>query len=113
MHDKLMYIPNFGKQHNLTSPLLETVWSVYEVAPKVLGSIGKIKNPFPNVDAHSGALLNYFGIKNPDFYTVLFGASRTIGVLIQQIWDRATLQPITRPKSVTLDYIKTQIKNSK
>jgi citrate synthase len=104
---------NFGKQHNLTSPLLETVWSVYEVAPKVLGSIGKIKNPFPNVDAHSGALLNYFGIKNPDFYTVLFGASRTIGVLIQQIWDRATMQPITRPKSVTLDYIKTQIKNSK
>ena len=42
-----------------------------------------MKNPWPNVDAHSGVLLQYYGIKEENFYTVLFGVSRAIGVLSQ------------------------------
>ena len=42
-----------------------------------------MKNPWPNVDAHSGVLLQYYGITEMNFYTVLFGVSRAIGVLSQ------------------------------
>lgn len=41
----------------------------------------QVKNPWPNVDAHSGVLLQYYGIKEARFYTVLFGVSRALGVL--------------------------------
>lgn len=43
----------------------------------------QVKNPWPNVDAHSGVLLQYYGITESNFYTVLFGVSRAIGVLSQ------------------------------
>jgi citrate synthase len=43
----------------------------------------QVKNPWPNVDAHSGVLLQYYGIKEARFYTVLFGVSRALGVLSQ------------------------------
>jgi citrate synthase len=43
----------------------------------------QVKNPWPNVDAHSGVLLQYYGMKEANFYTVLFGVSRAIGVLSQ------------------------------
>ena len=45
--------------------------------------LAQVKNPWPNVDAHSGVLLQYYGIKEENFYTVLFGVSRAIGVLSQ------------------------------
>ena len=48
-----------------------------------LGGRAQVKNPWPNVDAHSGVLLQYYGIKEENFYTVLFGVSRAIGVLSQ------------------------------
>lgn len=43
----------------------------------------QVKNPWPNVDAHSGVLLQYYGMTESNFYTVLFGVSRAIGVLSQ------------------------------
>ena len=52
-----------------------------------------MKNPWPNVDAHSGVLLQYYGIKEENFYTVLFGVSRAIGVLSQVTPCRG--QPLT------------------
>jgi citrate synthase len=100
---------DFAKKHNLNSDLLQAVWGLYEVAPNILGQIGKIKNPFPNVDAHSGAMLDYFGFKNSEFYTVLFGASRALGIMAQQVCDRAFGHPLHRPKSVTSDWIKENI----
>lgn len=45
--------------------------------------LSQIKNPWPNVDAHSGVLLQYYNIKEEGFYTVLFGVSRALGVLSQ------------------------------
>jgi len=57
------------------------VWKLFEVVPPILDSLGKVKNPWPNVDAHSGALLVHFGLKEYTYYTVLFGVSRALGVL--------------------------------
>lgn len=96
----------FGKTHCPNDTLVQTVWNVYEVAPGILGESGKIKNPFPNVDAHSGALLKHFGMVEEEFFTVLFGVSRALGVLAGLCWDRATGSPIERPKSVTTQSLK-------
>ncbi len=96
----------FGKKHLPDDPLVKTVWNIYEAVPPVLQSLGKIKNPWPNVDAHSGALLVHFGLVEYEFYTVLFGVSRSLGVLASLCWDRALGYPLERPKSVTTDSVK-------
>ncbi|MBC7828197.1 MAG: citrate (Si)-synthase, eukaryotic [Chitinophagaceae bacterium] len=96
----------FGRKHMPDDPLVQTVWNIYEVVPPILQSLGKIKNPWPNVDAHSGALLVHYGLKEYEFYTVLFGVSRSLGVLASLIWDRALGFPIERPKSVTTEEVK-------
>ena len=96
----------FGKTHCSDDPLVQTVWNIYDVAPGILGETGKIKNPWPNVDAHSGALLKHYGLIEEDFYTVLFGVSRSLGVLASLCWDRALGLPLERPKSVTTEYLK-------
>lgn len=88
----------------------EIVQMVYEVAPPILEGTGKIKNPWPNVDAHSGALLVHYGMHEYDFYTVLFGVSRALGVMASLLWDRATGSPIERPGSVTTEWIQKKIK---
>ncbi len=81
--------------------LCEIVQMIYEVAPPILQATGKIKNPWPNVDAHSGVLLIHYGIVEYDYYTVLFGVSRALGVLASLIWDRVLGFPIERPGSTT------------
>ena len=96
----------FAKRHCPDDPTVQTVWNVYEVAPPILEGTGKIKNPWPNVDAHSGALLKHYGLVEEDFYTVLFGVSRALGVLASLCWDRALGFPIERPKSVTTEWVK-------
>jgi citrate synthase len=78
------------------------VSQLYDVVPPVLLATGKVKNPWPNVDAHSGVLLQHYGITEEGFYTVLFGVSRALGVLAQGTWSRALGLPIERPKSVTM-----------
>jgi citrate synthase len=99
----------FAKVHCADDPTVKTVWNVYEVAPDILESTGKIKNPWPNVDAHSGALLKHYGLVEEDFYTVLFGVSRALGVLASLCWDRALGFPLERPKSMTTEWIKSYI----
>jgi len=96
----------FGKKHMPDDKLVNTVWNIYEVVPPILQSLGKIKNPWPNVDAHSGALLVHYGMVEYEYYTVLFAVSRALGVLSSLIWDRALGFPIERPKSVTTDLVK-------
>ena len=100
----------FGKKHMPDDPLVQTVWNVYEAVPPILSSIAKIKNPWPNVDAHSGALLVHYGMVEYEFYTVLFGVSRALGVLASLCWDRAFGFPLERPKSVTNDLVKKWLK---
>eukprot|EP00887_Chlorella_sp_A99_P005898 scaffold1.g5898.t1 len=92
----------FAQKHFPDYPLFRLVSLLYDVVPDVLTQTGKVKNPWPNVDAHSGVLLQYYGITEDSFYTVLFGVSRAIGVLCQGIWSRALGLPIERPKSLTV-----------
>ena len=100
----------FGKKHMPEDPLVNTIWNVYDTVPEILGSIAKIKNPWPNVDAHSGALLVHYGMKEYEFYTVLFGVSRALGVLASLCWDRALGLPLERPKSITTELVKKWLK---
>jgi citrate synthase len=96
----------FGKKHMPDSPLVNIVWNIYDVVPPILQSLGKVKNPWPNVDAHSGALLVHYGMVEYEFYTVLFGVSRAMGVLASLCWDRILGLPLERPKSVTTELVK-------
>lgn len=82
---------------------------LYEIVPKVLMEQGRATNPWPNVDAHSGCLLVHYGLVEYEFYTVLFGVSRAMGVLASLIWDRALGLPLERPKSVTTAWIRQQV----
>lgn len=100
----------FAKKYMPNDPLVQTVWKIYETVPPILQSLGKIKNPWPNVDAHSGALLSHFGMKEYEYYTVLFGVSRALGVLSALCWSRALGFPLERPKSVTTDNVKAWLK---
>jgi citrate synthase len=100
----------FGKKHMPDDKLVQTVWNIYEAVPPILQSLGKIKNPWPNVDAHSGALLVHFGLVEFEYYTVLFGVSRALGVMASLIWSRALGFPIERPKSVTTELVKKWLK---
>jgi citrate synthase len=96
----------FGKKHMPDDDLLNIVWNIYEVVPPILQSLGKVKNPWPNVDAHSGALLVHYGLVEYEFYTVLFGVSRALGVMASLCWDRVLALPLERPKSVTTQSVK-------
>jgi citrate synthase len=100
----------FGKKHMPDDPLVQLVWNIYDEVPPILKSLGKVKNPWPNVDAHSGALLVHYGLVEYEFYTVLFGVSRALGVLASLIWDRALQMPLERPKSVTTEQVKRWLK---
>jgi len=103
----------FAKTYMPDDELVNIVWNIYEVAPPILESTGKIKNPWPNVDAHSGALLLHYGLNEYDFYTVLFGVSRALGVMASMLWDRALGSPIERPKSVTYEWLKKTVEAKK
>jgi citrate synthase len=91
---------NFGKQHMPDDPVFATVSRLYDVVPEVLKQVEKISNPWPNVDAGSGALLYHFGLKEFSYYTVLFSVSRAMGMGAQAVVSRGYGLPITRPKSL-------------
>ncbi|MBL7927512.1 MAG: citrate (Si)-synthase, eukaryotic [Bacteroidia bacterium] len=99
----------FAKRYMADDELFKIVQLLYDVTPEILKATGKIKNPWPNVDAHSGILLTHYGLVEYDFYTVLFGVSRAIGVLTSLLWDRALGSPIERPSSVTTEWIKNAV----
>ncbi|KDQ53211.1 hypothetical protein JAAARDRAFT_72714 [Jaapia argillacea MUCL 33604] len=96
----------FALKHLPEDKLFKLVGQVYEIVPGVLLEAGKAKNPWPNVDAHSGVLLTHYGLNQMQFYTVLFGISRAFGVAAQLIWDRALGAPLERPKSYSSEIIK-------
>lgn len=96
----------FARKHLPNDELVKIVWTVYETVPPILQDLGKVKNPWPNVDAHSGALLVHYGMVEYEFYTVLFGVSRALGVLASLCWDRALGLSLERPKSVTTEWMK-------
>lgn len=96
----------FAEDHIPDNDLVKIVWKIFDVVPPILTSLGKVKNPWPNVDAHSGALLMHYGLKEHNYYTVLFAVSRALGVLAAQCWARALSLPLERPKSVTTQWVR-------
>jgi len=98
----------FGKKYMPDDAVFQIVEKLYNVVPGVLKEHGKAKNPWPNVDAGSGALLYHYGLKEFDYYTVLFAVSRSMGLLSQMILNRAMGTAITRPKSVGTKWMKEQ-----
>ncbi len=99
----------FGEQVCPQDEIFRIVDRVFAIVPGVLREQGKAKDPWPNVDAVSGALLYHFGLTEFDYYTVLFGVSRALGMCAQLIINRALGTPITRPKSVSTDWIKATV----
>ena len=97
---------SFGKDHIVNDEIFSIVEKLYEVVPPVLKEHGKAKNPWPNVDAVSGSLLYYYGLKEFNYYTVLFSISRAMGIIAQMVINRAMGVPIMRPKSITTEWIK-------
>ena len=91
----------FGMKHFPEDDIFKLAALVYDVVPRVLQEQGKAKDPWPNVDAISGALQYHYGVREFDFYTVMFGVSRILGVSANLVWARALGQPIERPKSLT------------
>jgi len=91
----------FCLKHLPDDPIFKFVDGLYKVVPPILEEQGKAKNPWPNVDAQSGVIQWYYGLREYDFYTVLFGIGRALGVASNIVWDRALGYPIERPKSVT------------
>jgi citrate synthase len=102
---------DFALKHLPDDPLFHLVSTLYEVVPEILRKHGKAKNPWPNVDAHSGVLLAHFGITEYTYYTVLFGVSRALGTLASLCWDRALGMPLERPKSITTEWVKSFVRN--
>lgn len=92
---------DFAKRYLADDPNFQLVKLVYEILPGVLAKSGKVKNPWPNVDAINGALQYHFGVTHFEFYTVLFGVSRILGLTSHAVWSRALGKPIERPKSLT------------
>lgn len=96
----------FGARVCADDPYFQIVDKVFNVIPGVLKEHGKAKDPWPNVDAASGCLLYHFGMTEFEYYTVLFGVSRAMGMCSQLIVSRALGEAIERPKSVTTDWVK-------
>ncbi|CAF0863387.1 unnamed protein product [Didymodactylos carnosus] len=94
---------DFALKHLPNDSMFKIVSQLYKIVPPILLEGGKVKNPWPNVDAHSGVLLQHHGMKEMNYYTVLFGVSRALGVLAQMIWSRALGFPLERPKSMSTD----------
>ncbi len=95
----------FALKHMPDDPIFKYVDLMYQVVPPILQQLGKVKNPWPNVDAHSGCIQWHYGVREYDFYTVLFGIGRALGVTSNIIWDRGLGYQIERPKSITTDML--------
>ncbi len=100
----------FAEDYIKNDDYVNIVWQLFRVVPDILGALGKVKNPWPNVDAHSGAILVHYGMKEYSFYTVLFGVSRALGVLANSCWSRALGFPLERPKSHTFEKMQQIVK---
>ena len=103
----------FAKKHFPDDELLKLAQLTLDVVPSVLKEQGKAKSPAPNVDAISGTLQYYYGVREFDFYTVLFGVGRALGVTANYVWARALGMPIERPKSLTTAMLEAEVAKAK
>merc|ERR1719201_1438326 len=95
----------FAQENFPDDELFKLAKVCYQAIPPVLQATGKVKNPWPNVDALSGCCMAYYGLTQEDYYTVIFAVSRSLGCMSNLVWSRVMGLPIERPKSVTLDWL--------
>ena len=93
----------YVKKHYSNHPLVKIALLLRTEGSKVLSENPKIADPHPNVDAISGTLLTAAGFGYPEYYTVLFGLSRAVGIAVQIVYERCEARegkglPIVRPK---------------
>lgn len=89
------------EKQGISEEIVNLVKTLYKIVPAILKKQGKATNVNPNVDAITGAVLHSKGIVEDNFYTVLFGVSRLIGVSAQYIVDKALLMPLERPATLS------------
>jgi citrate synthase len=83
-------------------PIFRLAVTLRKVGSEILVKKGKAADPYPNVDAVSGSLLSACGLEDENYYTVLFGLSRCVGIAGQIVWERKEARggkgiPIVRP----------------
>jgi len=103
----------FSQKHLPDDKLFKYVDLLYKVVPGILKEQGKAKNPWPNVDAQSGIIQWHYGVNKYEFYTVLFGIGRAIGICANIIWDRALGYHLERPKSLTTEMLEDIVEKQK
>ena len=94
---------DYAQNHFSNHPLVKVAIHLREKVPTILKENPKISNPYPNVDAISGALLTAAGFPYSKYYTVLFALARSVGIAIQISYERLQARegngtPIIRPK---------------
>lgn len=85
------------------NPLVKMALLLRREGTKILQENSKISDPYPNVDAISGILLSAAGFPYPDYFTILFGMARVVGISRQIVYERLEARegkgtPIVRPK---------------
>src|SRR5690606_27549564 len=77
-----------GEKIAANDPIFRLTVTLRKVGSEILKQQGKAACPYPNVDAVSGALLSACGLTDENFYTVLFGMSRCVGIAGQIVYER-------------------------
>eukprot|EP01015_Nassula_variabilis_P006545 TRINITY_DN1499_c0_g1_i4.p1 TRINITY_DN1499_c0_g1~~TRINITY_DN1499_c0_g1_i4.p1 ORF type:complete len:342 (+),score=53.94 TRINITY_DN1499_c0_g1_i4:67-1092(+) len=108
---RFIHQKRFAQKYIKNDPLVNLVHKFEEIVPPILQELGKVKNPFPNVDAHSGVLLYHYGFLEFEYYTVIFAVSRALGCLSNLVWARALNLPLERPNSIDLNWVKKNLDN--
>ena len=93
---------DYAKKHFAGHPLIKLVLMLRSEGTKVLKENPKIADPYPNVDSITGSVLTAAGFPYPDYYTILFGLARCVGIAIQIVYERLEARqgkgvPIMRP----------------
>lgn len=93
---------NYCQKHFPNHPLVKIALLLRKEGTKVLKENPKIADPYPNIDAITGSMLTAAGFPYPEYYTVLFGLSRAVGIAIQIVYERLEARdgkgtPIIRP----------------
>lgn len=96
-------IYNYLEKRFPQHPLVKTALLLRTAGHQVLSENPKITDPHPNIDAISGTLLVVAGFDYPEYFTLLFGLSRAVGISRQIVYERMEARggkgtPIVRPK---------------
>ncbi|MDA8773954.1 citrate synthase [Chlamydiia bacterium] len=84
---------------------IQFVNTMRKAVVKSLSKYEKVSNPYPNIDAVSGVVMEAAGFKYHESMTLLFGMSRVVGITSQIIYERLVARngkgtPIVRPKFI-------------